>query len=161
GGLEGERLHQGPHVRDPRNAPHWRQGKGLRESDDHAEVNRSAARRALIAIALAAAASPACGARGKRHAAFTERYRNPDLPAAERGADLGGRMTVAGKSARTMPAAPAIPRLGVPPYEWWNEALHGVARADRATVFPQAIALAATFDDALVRNVAAVISDEA
>ncbi len=49
-----------------------------------------------------------------------------------------------------MTAAPAIPRLGVPAYEWWNEALHGVARRARATVFPQAIALAATFDDPLV-----------
>jgi beta-glucosidase len=123
-------------------------------------VTRSAVR-ALVAIALAAAASPACGVRGRRRAAFTERYRNPDLPAAERAADLVGRMTVAEKIAQTMTDAPAIPRLGVPPYEWWNEALHGVARADRATVFPQAIALAATFDDALVKNVAAVISDEA
>ena len=56
-------------------------------------------------------------------------------------------MTVAEKIAQTMTAAPAIPRLGVPAYEWWSEALHGVARAGRATVFPQAIALAATFDD--------------
>ena len=60
-------------------------------------------------------------------------------------------MTVSEKIAQTMTAAPAIPRLGVPAYEWWNEALHGVARAGRATVFPQAIALAATFDEPLMR----------
>jgi beta-glucosidase len=59
-----------------------------------------------------------------------------------------------------MTAASAIPRLGVPAYEWWSEALHGVARAGRATVFPQAIALAATFDEMLMLRVATVISDE-
>jgi beta-glucosidase len=57
--------------------------------------------------------------------------------------------------------APAIPRLDVPAYEWWNEALHGVARAGAATVFPQAIGLAATFDPALLQEIATVISDEA
>ncbi|MDB4981885.1 MAG: glycoside hydrolase family 3 domain protein [Myxococcales bacterium] len=57
--------------------------------------------------------------------------------------------------------ARAIPRLGVPAYHWWNEALHGVARAGRATVFPQAIGLAATFDDALLRRVATAIAAEA
>ena len=62
-------------------------------------------------------------------------------------------MTLSEKIAQTMTAAPAIPRLGVPAYEWWSEALHGVARAGRATVFPQAIALAATFDETLVKRV--------
>ncbi|HEY5088820.1 MAG TPA: glycoside hydrolase family 3 N-terminal domain-containing protein, partial [Polyangia bacterium] len=88
-------------------------------------------------------------------------YLDPRRPAAERAADLVRRMTVAEKIAQTMTAAPAIPRLGVPAYDWWNEALHGVARAGRATVFPQAIALAATFDEPLVRQIAGVISDEA
>jgi beta-glucosidase len=87
-------------------------------------------------------------------------YRDPDRAPAERAADLVGRMTVSEKIAQTMTAAPAIPRLGVPAYEWWSEALHGVARAGRATVFPQAIALAATFDEDLVRRIAVVISDE-
>src|SRR5262245_55714570 len=58
-------------------------------------------------------------------------------------------------------AAAAIPRLGVPAYEWWNEALHGVARAGIATVFPQAIGLAATFDENLVWRMADVTSTEA
>ncbi len=69
-------------------------------------------------------------------------------------------MTVSEKIAQTMTAATAIPRLGVPAYEWWSEALHGVARAGRATVFPQAIALAATFDETLMRRVATIVSDE-
>ncbi len=70
-------------------------------------------------------------------------------------------MTRGEKIAELMTVAPGVPRLGVPAYEWWNEALHGVARAGRATVFPQAIALAATFDEPLVHEVADVISDEA
>src|SRR5579863_5743400 len=82
-------------------------------------------------------------------------------PAEERATDLVRRLTVEEKIGQMMTAAPAIPRLGVPAYDWWNEALHGVARAGRATVFPQAIALAATFDEPLVRRVATAISDEA
>jgi beta-glucosidase len=88
-------------------------------------------------------------------------YANPDRPAEERAADLVSRMTLAEKIGQMGTDAPAIPRLGVPAYDWWNEALHGVARAGTATVFPQAIALAASFDEALVRQVAVAISDEA
>ncbi len=58
-------------------------------------------------------------------------------------------------------SASAIPRLGVPEYDWWNEALHGLGRAGKATVFPQAIGLAATFDDDLIYRIASAISDEA
>lgn len=79
----------------------------------------------------------------------------------ERAADLVSRMTLEEKVAQLGNNAPAIPRLGVPAYEWWNEALHGVARAGAATVFPQAIGLAATFDTKLMHEVATVISDEA
>ncbi len=57
--------------------------------------------------------------------------------------------------------SPGVARLGIPPYNWWNEALHGVARAGKATVYPQAIALAATFNDSLIRQVADAISTEA
>ena len=70
-------------------------------------------------------------------------------------------MTLEEKVAQLGNNAPAIPRLGVPQYEWWNEALHGVARAGAATVFPQAIGLAATFDRDLMHEVATAISDEA
>ena len=57
--------------------------------------------------------------------------------------------------------SPAIPRLGIKPYEWWNEALHGVARAGLATVFPQAIGMAASFNDELLYEVFDAVSDEA
>ena len=70
-------------------------------------------------------------------------------------------MTLEEKISQLMNDAPAIPRLGVPAYEWWNECLHGVARAGAATVFPQAIGMAASFDTPLMREVATAISDEA
>ena len=89
------------------------------------------------------------------------RYRNPDLPTAERVADLIGRMTLEEKVGQLMDNAPAIPRLNVPEYGWWNEALHGVGRAGLATVFPQAIGMAATWNDSLMLRMATVISDEA
>src|SRR5262245_52008107 len=79
----------------------------------------------------------------------------------ERAADLVSRMTLEEKISQLQNNAPGIPRLDIPPYEWWNEALHGVARAGSATVFPQAIGLAATFDPNLMHEVATVISDEA
>lgn len=88
-------------------------------------------------------------------------YRDLERPFEARAADLVARMTLEEKIGQMMNDAPAIPRLGVPAYEWWNEALHGVARAGSATVFPQAIGLAATFDPALMSDVAEAISDEA
>ena len=90
-----------------------------------------------------------------------EPYKNPDLAFEARARDLVARMTTAEKISQLMNQAAAIPRLDVPAYEWWNEALHGVARAGVATVFPQAIGLAATFDVPLVGEMAVVISDEA
>jgi beta-glucosidase len=88
-------------------------------------------------------------------------YRDLNRTFEERAADLVSRMTLEEKIAQLGNNAPAIPRLDVPAYEWWNEALHGVARAGSATVFPQAIGLAATFDPQLMHEVATVISDEA
>jgi beta-glucosidase len=88
-------------------------------------------------------------------------YLDPDRPFAERAADLVARMTLEEKVSQMQNVAAAVPRLGVPAYDWWNEALHGVARAGEATVFPQAIALAATFDAPLMSEVATAISDEA
>lgn len=87
-------------------------------------------------------------------------YLDLDRTFEERAADLVSRMTLEEKVGQLGNNAPAIPRLGVPAYEWWNEALHGVARAGSATVFPQAIGLAATFDPELMHEVATVISDE-
>ena len=88
-------------------------------------------------------------------------YLNPDLTFDVRVNDLVGRMTLEEKVSQMKDVAPAIPRLGVPEYNWWNEALHGVARSGLATVFPQAIGFAATWDDSLVYRMATVISDEA
>ena len=88
-------------------------------------------------------------------------FRNPDLPLEERIDDLLSRLTPEEKIGQMMNVTPAIERLGIPTYDWWNEALHGVARAGRATVFPQAIAMAATFDDNAVHETFTMVSDEA
>ena len=77
----------------------------------------------------------------------TPPYRDQTLSFGRRVADLVSRMTLEEKVSQMKDVAPAIPRLGVPAYNWWNEALHGVARSGLATVFPQAIGLAATWDD--------------
>lgn len=88
-------------------------------------------------------------------------FRNPDLPLDQRITDLIDRLTPEEKVGQMMNQTPAIQRLGIPEYDWWNEALHGVARAGRATVFPQAIAMAATFDDEALYETFTMISDEA
>ena len=86
---------------------------------------------------------------------------NPDLPVDERVEDVVSRLTLEEKAAQMLHEAPAIPRLGIPAYNWWNEGLHGVARAGIATVFPQAIALAAMWNSERLHEVAVAISDEA
>ena len=88
-------------------------------------------------------------------------YKDPTAPMEKRIDDLASRMTLDEKISQMMNDAPAIERLGVPAYNWWNECLHGVARAGRATVFPEAIGLAATWDRDLLFRVATAISDEA
>uniref|UniRef100_S0DFG7 Glycoside hydrolase family 3 protein n=1 Tax=termite gut metagenome TaxID=433724 RepID=S0DFG7_9ZZZZ len=80
---------------------------------------------------------------------------------AQRARHLVAQMTLEEKASQLRFDAPAIERLGIPEYNWWNEALHGVARAGTATVFPQAIGLAAIFDAGILREVAAIISTEA
>lgn len=87
-------------------------------------------------------------------------YKDPKAPIEKRVDDLVSRMTLEEKAAQLMSNAPAIGRLGVPAYNWWNECLHGVARAGRATVFPETIGLAATWDQDLTLRVATAISDE-
>ena len=89
------------------------------------------------------------------------KYKNPRLPVDERVSDLISRMTLEEKVSQMIDRAPAIQRLDIPAYNWWNESLHGVARAGLATVFPQAIGLAATWDTDLMLRVADVISTEA
>jgi beta-glucosidase len=83
------------------------------------------------------------------------------LPFEKRVDDLVSRMTLEEKISQMQNAAPAIERLGIQQYDWWNEALHGVARAGTATVFPQAIGLAATWNANLMNRVADVVSTEA
>jgi beta-glucosidase len=88
-------------------------------------------------------------------------YLNPSLSLNERVDDLVGRMTLEEKASQLVNQARAIPRLQVPAYDWWSEALHGVANAGTATVFPEPIGLAATFDAPLIHDMAIVISTEA
>ena len=88
-------------------------------------------------------------------------YQNPDLTPEQRATDLLQRLTVEEKISLMQNNSPGIPRLGIRPYEWWNEALHGVARAGLATVFPQTIGMAASFNDSLVQKVFTAVSDEA
>lgn len=88
-------------------------------------------------------------------------YKDPSLPIEKRVDDLVSRMTLEEKVSQMMNAAAAVERLGIPEYDWWNEALHGVARAGYATVFPQAIGLAATWNDELIHRVADIASTEA
>ncbi len=87
-------------------------------------------------------------------------YRDASLPMERRVDDLISHMTLEEKVSQLGHTSAAIPRLGVPAYNWWNEGLHGVARAGYATVFPQAIGMAASFDDSLMHDVADVISTE-
>jgi len=88
-------------------------------------------------------------------------YLNPSLPTNERVDDLVARMTLEEKTSQLVNQARAIPRLQVPAYDWWSEALHGVANAGTATVFPEPIGLAATFDVPLIHEMAVIISTEA
>jgi len=88
-------------------------------------------------------------------------FQNPSLSIEQRVADLVGRLTPEEKVSQMTMTAAAIPRLGIPEYTWWNEGLHGIARSGIATVFPQAIGLAATFDTPLMHSIGDTISTEA
>ena len=88
-------------------------------------------------------------------------YQDASLSPEERAADLVQRLTLEEKVSLMQNNSFAVPRLGIKPYEWWNEALHGVARNGRATVFPQAIGMGAAFNDSLLHVVFTAVSDEA
>ena len=113
-------------------------------------------RRRLFLAALVFAVSAAARAQAPQ-----EPWLDPKLPAAERAHALVGKMTLDEKAAQLEDWATAIPRLGIPDYQTWNEALHGVARAGYATVFPQAIGMAATWDPNIVHGMGNAISAEA
>ena len=106
----------------------------------------------LLAFAILIQAAPA-----QQQPAYLDTKLSPQ----ERAHDLVGRMTLDEKTAQLEDWATAIPRLGIPDYQTWNESLHGVARAGYATVFPQAIGMAATWDTSMVHNMGNVISTEA
>ena len=88
-------------------------------------------------------------------------YQNPQLSAAQRADDLLTRLTLEEKVSLMMDTSPAISRLGIPQFQWWNEALHGIGRNSYATVFPITMAMAASWDDALLHQVFTAVSDEA
>lgn len=110
---------------------------------------------ALAACLIAQAASAAAPAQRS----FP--WDDPGQPVAQRVHELVSRMTLQQKVSQMMNEAPAIPSLGVPAYNWWSEGLHGIARSGYATVFPQAIGMAATFDPQAVGDMAQIISTEA
>ncbi len=93
--------------------------------------------------------------------AFAFPFLDTSLSFDQRVNDLVGRMTLEEKIGQMMNAAPAIKRLGIPEYNWWNECLHGVARSGLATVFPQAIGMGASWDEEMMFRLSSVISDEA
>lgn len=107
-----------------------------------------------IVVALAFACTVGAGAQ-------TPPYKNPKLTAHERAVDLCSRMTLEEKAAVMMNNSKAIPRLGIPQFAWWSEALHGVGRNGVSTVFPSCIGMAASFDDALIERIFTAVSDEA
>lgn len=88
-------------------------------------------------------------------------YQNPNLSPSERAEDLLSRLTLEEKASLMMDTSPAIPRLGIPRFQWWSEALHGVGRNGFATVFPITTQMAASWDDALLYQVFTAVSDEA
>ena len=88
-------------------------------------------------------------------------FSNPEIPIEARLKDLLNRLSIEEKIRQLSNSAPGIDRLGIPPYNYWNESLHGVARNGQATVFPQGIAMAATWDQELVFRIGVAISDEA
>jgi len=111
----------------------------------------------LLAVVVCAALSQSTSAQKRSADAI---YRNPSLPIDQRVDDLLSRMTLEEKVSQLTHDADGVPRLGIPAYNWWNEGLHGVARAGVATVFPQAIGMAATFDEPLMRQIGEAISTE-
>ena len=117
--------------------------------------------RALSSLFVAFTMLPLHTYAQQQSAAQSFKFMNPALPIDQRVDDLIGRMTLEEKVSQMRDHAPAIKRLGVPKYDWWNEGLHGVAFAGYATNFPQVIGMAATWDTSLVHRMGDTISTEA
>ncbi len=117
--------------------------------------------RTVAAVAIAWITGLAALGQGSPSQTRAALYQDPSQPIAARVDDLTGRMTLEEKVQQMMNAAPAIPRLGVPAYDYWSEGLHGVARSGYATMFPQAIGMAATFDPQLIHEMGETVGTEA
>ena len=115
----------------------------------------------LFSLLLTLLILASCAKNTKTENQNSEPFKNTSLSFEERSKDLISKMTLEEKVGQMHYESPAIERLGIPEYNWWNECLHGVARAGKATVFPQAIGMAAMFDKEQMRKVATTISDEA
>jgi beta-glucosidase len=126
----------------------------MRALQHYSSLLRSGFLSCCILLPLAAAAQQAPASQSRP-------WLNPELPLDRRVEALVSQMTLAEKVGQMQDRAPAIARLGVPQYEWWNEGLHGVAFAGYATNFPQVIGMAATWDAPLVHRMAQIISTEA
>ncbi len=113
-----------------------------------------------IAAALLLSGLP-CLMSGQTQAAKSLPYQDASLPVQQRVDDLVSRMTLEEKVSQMINTSMAVPRLGVPAYDWWSEGLHGIARSGYATMFPQAIGMAATWDTPLIGRIATTISTEA
>ena len=112
-------------------------------------------------LCVATCLLPSCLAAQSSQSAYVPAYLEPTLPVSARVDDLLARMTLEEKTSQLVNQSRAIPRLGIPEYDWWSEALHGVARAGTATVFPEPVGLAATFDAHLIHDMAVAIGTEA
>jgi beta-glucosidase len=135
----------------------WRAGHLTEHRPRNRRVNGLRLSHLVLLVVAAGCAGPSRGAGQIEHAIFVEPSGDPG----RRAAALVARLTLEEKVAQLENAAPAIPRLGIVGYDWWSESLHGVARNGVATVFPQAIGLAATFDEDLLRRVGEAIAGEA
>jgi beta-glucosidase len=134
----------------------FRPGRALSPGDGKTTLHEIAMRNLSTTLVLALLPfGSACAARAQMPA-----YLDPEQPVAQRVEDLIGRMTLEEKTSMMSNATPGVPRLGIPRYDWWSEALHGVANAGYATVFPQAIGLAAMWNAPLHHQVAHVTGIE-
>ena len=124
-------------------------------------VNRNVVRIAALALLMGGFYASAQSTSSPEAKTSLLPYQDTTLPAEQRVADLVGRMTLDEKAAQLVNSAAAIPRLGVPQYDYWSEGLHGIARSGYATLFPQAVGMAATFDEPLLHQIGEVVSTEA
>jgi beta-glucosidase len=124
-------------------------------------VNRTVVRTAAVALLMSGFCALAQSPSASAAKTSLLPYQDTSLPTEQRVNDLVGRMTLDEKAQQLVNSAPAIPRLGVPEYDYWSEGLHGIARSGYATLFPQAVGMAATFDEPLLHQIGEVVSTEA